>query len=102
MRTDRTVNVGTQAGGHSACQLVTDDGVVRMTAAATAVFLRDTGAKHAHFTGLEPGLAVDVLLLGPAFFMGYQLFGGKAAYRLLEDGHVFGKPRWSVVAHWNP
>ncbi|MCY1442270.1 hypothetical protein D9M71_586330 [compost metagenome] len=90
MGTDRTVHIGAQAGGDSVGQFVADDGVVGEVAAATAVFLRDPGAEHAHLTGPEPGLAVDMLLFGPAFLMGHQLLGGKSAYRLLKDGHVFG------------
>ncbi|MCY1414373.1 hypothetical protein D3C76_971590 [compost metagenome] len=63
---------------------------MRVVATATTVLLRNTRAQHAHFTGLEPGLAVDVLLLGPAFFVGHQFFGDEATNRLLEDRQVFG------------
>ncbi|MNP26286.1 hypothetical protein D3C76_1191330 [compost metagenome] len=75
---------------------------MRVATTATAVFLWNTRAQHAHFTGLQPGFAVHVVLFDPARFVGHQFFGGEAANRLLKQRHVFGHPRWSVVAHLHP
>ncbi|MNH97719.1 hypothetical protein D3C73_504250 [compost metagenome] len=90
MRADRTVHVGAQAGGNGAGQFVADDCVVRMAAAAAAVLFRNRRAEHAHLAGLQPGFTVDMLLMGPALFVGHQFFGGKTADRCLEDRQVFG------------
>ncbi|MCY1424311.1 hypothetical protein D9M71_400490 [compost metagenome] len=96
---DGAVHVGADAGGDGVGQLVADDGVEGMGAAATAVLRRNRRAEDAHLAGLQPGFAIDVLLPGPALFMGNQLFGGEAADSLLEHRQFFGHPGRSVVVH---
>ncbi|MNN62323.1 hypothetical protein D3C81_1776120 [compost metagenome] len=102
MGDDTTVYVGTKTAADLAGLLQGQNRVVGEVAAHAAVLFRDAQQQHAALARLGPDLTIDVMLLGPALFIGDQFLGDEAAHGFLEDRQIVDDPRGLVGSHGIP
>ena len=96
---DDAVHVFAETRVIGALKLLEHDAFMSECRAGAAVFLGYVAQQDAHGTGLEPGVAVDMLLLGPTFIVRHELGLDELADRVAEDRQLVRFRGWIATVH---